>query len=852
MDKKALKSTAVITLSFFAFLFIITLSNGAVQIHQFAIHQNVIKANSVLVINNSFQIINQSIIYDQPSTVATNSLMTTNLTLAKNRFYYSLSIGIASIINSYEQPITDIWYNNSNLKTNFNTDEYFYHSVYDGGNLYTSTANAFTNNTFINSLAQKNNNNFASLNGNQLLTFFIGTNLSFENLSNIAKFGSTFVVLPIIKGQWFIFDQYTTSITYPTTYFNCVYNKSIGNAYVLSSFAICYAKITATANISGLTSSDLSGLIQIPSSYSFTSEFSYISPSGQIPACSLLYPLEPVLSINSQSATITPLLNNYSFNEQPFTNNQFNYINSFQQLFTSNSSLSTPLVYQSLNPSQITTQSYPISIQNSFKLNNTYIEVSKNQTYTMSLNNASVVAPLVYRPAFFSDGQTITIGRATPTTPLTPTLFYTLFNSSLFFGANLHTNTTNTAIIDSYLISATNSTTYQNITLNLTMDIPLKDLTNSTLAIAPSVFNITQFLYYPALQSVNPNGSMLRISKVYPTILKPTFKIYTYANSSNQFLQLSMPQILTIEENTTGYTNTNLSVFFMVNALANLQFKYTLKNNTFTFSTFNPTPFNATFNSTNPTIVNPSNTEIYNETYVNSSTIPSLFWSYGLVGKVPVQISSEVNNVTFTPATKFNIGNKNYTSPANSFDLSLNASTIYNGLAYFIYNNKAKVVKFSFTTASFNPCLTTQSLTKVNIATTIYVNGSTTTITKSNNKTTSNSSSTTTPTTPTTPTSIFTPQQTFFGISFLNLGSFSWLATLGLYYLIGTFSVFLYIASKYKRTSQTLISYIVLGVLLVIGFGLGYVQSYIFALFMLILLVVVADTFRTLLTTRKG
>ena len=839
MDKKALKRTAVIILSFFAFLFIITLSNGSVQVHQFAMHQTAIKGFAPITSNATFQwgyfrynIINGS--------YGANTVL--NLASHDKQYYIfgQASNGNGDTINQLFE-----YTNNQDSNQTYNTSNTIY-TFYGENTLENALRIDIINSSNVSDAYSKPYDTYAMYSTGTIATAFLGTNSSLKLLSNsVQNYSFTAIANETYFGSGFqpIASTNLNCTSYNGVLLICTAKQSVKSWLNAS---------TRNAGSSVAIPSDITVLTLIPQSYSFTSEFSYISPSGQIPICSLMYPLQPILSINQQSVKITPLLDNYSFNEQPFTNYQFNYVNSFQQLFISNSSLSTPLVYQSLNPSQITTSAFPVSIQNSFKINNTYIAVSKNQSYTMSSNNQSVVASLIWKPAYFSDQQLITIGRLASTTAVTPTLLYTLFNSSLLWGINLQSNTTNTAIFNHYLVSATNSTTYQNITLNLTMDIPLKDLTNSTLAIAPSVFNITQFLYYPALQSVNPNGSMLRISKVYPTILKPTFKIYTYANSSNQFLQLSMPQILTIEENTTGYTNTNLSVFFMVNALANLQFKYTLKNNTFTFSTFNPTPFNATFNSTNPTIVNPSNTEIYNETYVNASTIPNLFWSYAVNGKVPVTITSSVNGITFTQSTKFDIANKNYTSSANALNLSLNASTIYNGLAYFIYNNKDKVVKFSFTTAPFNPCLTAQALTKVNIATTIYVNGSTTTITKSNNKTTSNSSSTTTPTTPTTPTSIFTPQQTFFGKSFLNLGSFSWLATLGLYYLIGTFSVFLYIASKYKRTSQTLISYIVLGVLLVIGFGLGYVQSYIFALFMLILLVVVADTFRTLLTTRKG
>jgi hypothetical protein len=718
-----------------------------------------------------------------------------------NKFYYAISTGSGNIINNALNLIYGVYYNNSNLLTDFPSNRYFYQSDNAFGSSFVFHSNSFINNAGISTLAQQQNRNYMELSGTGITTLFLATNISFENLNKIATFGSDFVVIPMVKGQIFLFDQFdATATAYPTTYFNCVYSAN--------DLSICYAKLTTTANISGLSTGNFAGLVQMPTQLTFTSSFSYISPSGQIPACFLDYPLKPVLTINKESIPVT-------------MSNIFNGIQSTKY----------PSEYQITYPASAQNNlNYGFLVNTNTILNNTDINVSGNSTYKVTSNSLTGFN-MSFNKAIIGTNF-LTIYNSTYTDAL--------YNSTAIITGGLQlSNSKFTHYFTFKYLS--NASTNQSFTTTYALSIPFSDLNltgvgNNQLSTMFHIHNISFNLTNDGYLSANYSTGKIT--------LVPRFTLST--NSVLVYFGLKVPSIVPAGEVNTTFNNMGITI-------DNVNVSYSIGSTAYTFSTLDTTPFNAIFNSSNPEITNPSNTEIYNETYFNSSTIPNLFWSYNLIGKVPVTITAYVNNIIFTPSTKFDIMNKNYTSSTNSLSLSLNASTIYTGLAYFIYNSKAKVVKFSFTTASFNPCLITQALTKVTINTTIYVNGSITTITKSNNQTTSNSSSiTTTPTTPTTPISIFTPQQTFFGMSFLNLGSASWIATIGLLYLIGTFSIFLYLASKYKRTSQTLVSYVILGVLLVIGFGLGYVQPYLFALFMLLLLVVVADTFRTLLSTRKG
>lgn len=653
----------------------------------------------------------------------------------------------------------------------------------------------------------------------------IGYNFSMENASAIATYNSNWINFTASEGQAIIVYGFN-SITIPNNLEceNTSYNQV--DAGISTYFYFCESKINGLISLN-TNFNDQWVLVQKPQTYNFNSIFSYQSLEGQLPSCVYSYGYKPNLTINGNQISV------YS-----------------AQNITQNLSAETGFIsYNNLNFS-LTGMTY-ISANLLANVNSNLKILNSNSTIL------DISSGLEYQNAFYSDLNTSTENKNL--TFNVSTYNEKLINTFLSIGTNIgHTQ---------IQAKNTNSSVRYPIKLNLTIDMPITNYnrqvyvkninftidsigraiyTNAT----SQVFDVANFLDIFNIQNKNYTETNTSITSF---TINYNYNNYVYIHNSNSanygnYIQVNIPITIYYFVNTTKYPYALANFTSGFNVFVN-NLTYMYSNGDFSFSTLDSVPFHAIFNSSNSEIVNPSGSEIYNETYTNSSFVPYMYFSFTKYGNVPIQLELLVNNIDQSSSAKFEINGKNYTTSGSVLNLNLNSSTIYeNNYAYFTFNNIQKKVPFTFETISFNPCLLDQPIVLYKIKDNISANGSITAISTCYNGICNVPQNITNSTIITTTNNVgfsFKGTKTFFGMSYVSIGALSFILTNQFLYMVFMLFVLLILAKKYKH--DKMLPYVVFALFTLMGFGLGLVNTYIFAMFMLVLVVAIANSFKKFL-----
>ena len=685
---------------------------------------------------------------------------TTNLTLPPtNKFYYSVSLIGTGCSTSGSSPtlINDFYYNNQNSETDFPSNEYLYRannnavcSGYAGG-----SAQTLANNTFVNTLAQKNNRNYANEPNNiGMTTFFVGTNTSFVNGNATATYGSNFILLPIQKGEAVLFLQgnYASgeTPTIPSTYFNCPYQVFVqkGAYENPSTFSICYSVYTGTANLSGFTQSTTAILIQQQQTLTFSSTFSYISSSSVVPACYYNNPYKPLVYVNGTLESVTEgsptqinssgnlarfdslygygghnYRNNSGASYQILPNGQLNKPDlwitvpkSLSWIYTPINSLITNGAYQAFgtipfNPAELaqatlfySDQQYLISKVGQIQTAVDYLTGSiQGATYTELYQNGTVEQLL--KPVF---NFTALLSNSTR-------LLYTNITLQIRIPSNFST-------------SNISQITDPNLTISYGTDIP-----NSNY-----YFYIMPAAYYKEVAAHAANDTyILGTNSTHSGI------VYTIPLNKSQiklvkdtdgFINLNVPAILVFNLNnsdpTGGYYNNVNKSFTAMYYAASYKFSYKIAAPQYTVSLLNAgSKINVTYDSGNTTVMSVYNSK-ENMSYLdtlngNSYNSNILLWSYNLNDiTYNLEFTSLLNSKLWTSNSIINYNGKNYTTGSNGYiNVPVTAGSKINFIDYVFYNTGYEKVQYTnFVTMPYNPCdpITTYAYSLSNTA---YING---------------------------------------------------------------------------------------------------------------------------------
>ena len=657
----------------------------------------------------------------------------------------------------------------------------------------------------------------------------IGYNTSMVNASAIATYNSNWINFTASIGQQLLIYGFG-SITIPNN-IECQ-TETMNYAAPNSADAAATYLYFCKSKINGLISlntnfNDQWVLVQKPQTYNFNSIFSYQSLEGQLPSCVYSYGYKPNLTINGNQISV--------YSAQNITQNVYTNFTSYYNLnfsYTDISYISANLL-ANVNPN--------LKILNS---NSTILDLSSG---------------LEFQNAFYSNLNTSTENKNL-------TFNFSSLNEKLintFLGIGTYPSTYKTQI----QAKNTNSSEYYPIKLNLTITMPITNYNREIYIknVNFTINNVGQAIYSNATKQIFDIANLKDIytiqnknytetnDSINSFTINYSYNNYAYIHNSNSanygnYVQIYIPITIYYFVNTTEYPYAFANFTSAFNVFVN-NLTYMYSNGDFSFSTLDSVPLHALFNSSNPNIVNPNGLETYNETYTNSSFVPYLYFSFSKYGNVPVQIELLVNNIDQSSSAKFEINGKNYTTSGSVLALNLNSSTIYeNDYAYFTFNNIQKKVPFTFETISFNPCLLDQPIVLYKIKDNISANGSITAISTcyngicnvpqniTNSSTTSTSSS-----------SGFSLKgtKTFFGMSYISIGALSFILTNEFLYMIFMLFVLLILAKHYKH--DKMLPYVVFALFTLMGFGLGLVNTYIFAMFMLVLVVAIANSFKKFL-----
>lgn len=801
-----INKTKIVMISFFVLAFILVIGSSTITHY---VKQNTaitsVKGFTILTING------QSILFNTSASI--NSLN-----------------GIAGY--KYYLATGGMWYGNFNFTIyNSQDDKVEVPSIFT---IYDSAANdyvhAFNSTEYANQYYKPYDITIqANIDSDYSYITLIGYNMSMVNASAIAVYNSNWINFTASIGQAIIIYGFD-SITIPNN-LNCQsenYNNPNSN-YAANANTYLYF---CESKINGLISLNTNFqnkwvLVQKPQTYNFNSIFSYQSLEGQLPSCVYSYGYKPNLTINGNQISV--------YSAQNITQNL-----SAETGFISYNNLNFSLTGMTYISANLLANVNPnLKILNS---NSTILDISSG---------------LEYQNAFYSDLNTSTENKNL--TFNVSTYNEKLINTFLSIGTNIgHTQ---------IQAKNTNSSVRYPIKLNLTIDMPITNYnrqvyvkninftissigrgiyTNAT----SQVFDVANFLDIFNIQNKNYTETNTSITSF---TINYNYNNYVYIHNSNSanygnYIQVNIPITIYYFVNTTKYPYALANFTSGFNVFVN-NLTYMYSNGDFSFSTLDSVPLHAVFNSSNSEIVNPSGSEIYNETYTNSSFIPYLYFSFSKYGNMPGQLELLVNGIDQSSSAKFEINGKNYSTSGSVLDLNLNSSTIYeNNYAYFVFNNVAQKVPFTIETISFNPCLLDQPIVLYKIKDNISANGSITAISTCYNGICNVPQNITNSTIITTTNNVgfsFKGTKTFFGMSYVSIGALSFILTNQFLYMVFMLFVLLILAKKYKH--DKMLPYVVFALFTLMGFGLGLVNTYIFAMFMLVLVVAIANSFKKFL-----
>jgi hypothetical protein len=844
---------AVYTISFILLAVIFVLSNGSNYVVLSKINTAIPQTYGAITnIGNGFISVNQS---GSPNI---NASLPSGY---KDYFsFFIADIGANGLGEYLTSGAVFYYYNNNDAKTSIPNNDYFFNfykeQIVSGYGQY--MASAFENNTFINTLYSKNNKSIVSFgeNGVSGTLYFFATNNSYENANETNGYKSYFnsTALPISANQTFIVSARIVNRTFTEpnpNYAQCKYsivnNLNGGSGYLLTSdFWICKALTTTTLNLTSFNSTDAVILIETPQTLSFKSIFSYVSPLGAIPSCEYDYGYDPIVSINKTTLTAYPSgYTNYSYTGlslsyanalttlkiAPYTT--FNYIT-----FASNSSI----IYANLLA----------NFDNNIRFLNTNSTIIAK---TGMINNSLNVQNPYFSPLTTSDQNKIF---SFNTSPEANKLLNTTFADFSLFGFYITASEGSSETYTEININSTNSSYYAPLKVNLTLAVftnlyaPSVNVQTINMSLIPRSIILNKTNYVNAYDKIELNGVNYTESGFNSEInfsekIDKTASVYTdqFGNAFN----VSVPITIYVFVNTTHLRGNFNASFGFVPSIKYVN--YSIADGEFYVSTLNKLPINLSFKSTSSNILT-NGVKSTSFLYQNTSEVPYLTWTYSGFGSIPVQISAKLNNFIWTQNTIFEFDGVNYTTSSPDLAISLNGSTIYNFYAYFLYNGKNEKVPYSIQTDAFNPCESTQNIQFAYVSTNITSDGSIfkSITTCSGNGNCSQTEQNTTNSTLGSSGFSFKGSNTAFGKSYFSIGIASFVFTNDFLFLLLGLALFVYLISKSRH--DILMPYVVFTLIMVIGYAVNLVEPFIFVLFMLILSVVLALTFRDLLSKRNG
>ncbi|MEM3846356.1 MAG: hypothetical protein QXU98_11735 [Candidatus Parvarchaeota archaeon] len=642
---------------------------------------------------------------------------------------------------------------------------------------------------------------------------------------------------------------------------NCsAYLNTNGGSEFQTDAYLCYSTTSApeTILLSGNTSADSydANIAILKANYvsyenanfNFSSTFSYIAPLNTIPYCAYEYSYLPNTYLNGHQ--IHPIASNSSYanyTEYPFIAIPYgvsplprapyiSVVNTYSGNLTipyTNIELSSTHQYATnLNTDVISIYS---AVNKSFNINDSlsglnFLNLSDGQKFTMIpdsiglfgytyQNNNDSLYPLI-STNYTNDNKTIYVSNKNP---IELQIQYPI--------PLLLQNTSDFSIKKANLILATGST---NNRLRY-VSINKQKTTNAYASLTPS---ITSIVNYP---STNAG-------------YRGEYIVFEY-NISN----------LTLMQNSSGLTSGILSAYAGL-TIQNFSFNMSYPNGfyTYTYSTPSlPSNISLNFTSTQPDIIELNNQHFYatklnlssnREYYIPS---PSLSWTYTSNAVYTLSFKTYLNGNVWTSNSKLEYNGVNYSIGSNGLINipSVASNSIFNFEVFYTANNQVISDSGSLETPVFNPCdpiyqyYYTNSISYYANSTIVSKTTNTNSSTIVSNSTSSSSSSSSSPKSPAPSLkNLMTGIQTAFGMSFLNVGVFSFTLTSGFLYLVVGLVVFglteYYIGQKKKNT---LIGLIVFAVWLLIGMMTLLIPLFISVLVLLIIGVILGLNFKRLI-----
>lgn len=582
-----------------------------------------------------------------------------------------------------------------------------------------------------------------SADGEDFNIYFIQTNNTLINYSAYGlKYNSTSGILTgyIPKGEKIIFVG-QNSFAVP----------SVIQRTNLSSQSHSYIFIANVTQSNVYTFSVGTGPMQLyllaPSTLSFSSIFSYISPSGTQNACYYNNPYTPLLWINGTKVTVqegTPITINTSGGLDKFDSvygfgghNYQNGSGATYQLLPTAAPLNKPDLWITVphSVSWINTVTYAL-VQNGGGFPtfgtipfNTESLAAATLFYSNQTTLISKVGQIQTATDYLSaaiEGATYNVEYSNKTFAQQPVFNFTglLSNSSRILYTNI---TLDLRIPTNFSTSNTSQIVDPNLTINYGATIPN---THYYFYIMPSA-------YYPEIAAHAANDTYIlgsnstRSGIVYTIPLNHTQLNITKDNDG--FINIHVPAVLVFNlnnSNGSGYYENVNKTFTADYYAASYKFSYKIASPIFKVSILNGGKvINATYGSGNSNIINVLDAKENNSFLdkLNGSTYSpnTLIWSFSFSNiHYNLEFSSLLNNKQWTGDSIIDYNNTNYTLGSNGYiNVPVSISRPINFIDYVFYNTGyAKVVYNNFALNPYNPCtgVTTYQYTLSNVA---FING---------------------------------------------------------------------------------------------------------------------------------
>ncbi|MEM3846591.1 MAG: hypothetical protein QXU98_12925, partial [Candidatus Parvarchaeota archaeon] len=648
-----------------------------------------------------------------------------------------------------------------------------------------------------------NPNNAITLNGNNGGTANeVATTIPFQTIYTLNNSNPTSIQISINQTSLIIIlSAGLYQADYGGTYFipsalNCTEDFASGGNFQSDAY-LCYSTTSASENVELTANTSANGYSAniailkanyIPNesaNFNFSSTFSYIAPLNTIPYCAYEYSYLPNTYLNGHQ--IHPIASNSSYanyTEYPFIAIPYGVSPLPRAPYVSVNTYSGNLTIPYTNIELSSTHQYATN------LNTGVISIYSAVNKSFNIND-SLSAGLNF--INLSDGQ-----KFTALTDSIGLFGYTYQNDNNSFSPLISTNYTN----DNKTIYVSNKNP---IELQIQYPIPLllqntSDFTikSANLKLAtPSTNNRLRYT------SINKQKTTNAYATLTPSITSIVNYPSTNAGYRGEYVVFGFNiSNLTLMQNSSGLTSGILSAYAGL-TIQNFSFNMSYPNGfyTYTYSTPSlPQNISLNFTSTQPDIIELNNQHFYTtklnlssnrEYYIPS---PSLSWTYTSNAVYTLSFKTYLNGNVWTSNSKLEYNGVNYSIGSNGLINipSVASNSIFNFEVFYTANNQIISDSGSLETPVFNPCDPIYQYYYTN-SISYYANStivSKTTNTNSsavvsNSTSSSSSSSSSSPKSPAPSLkNLMTGIQTAFGMSFLNVGVFSFTLTSGFLYLV--------------------------------------------------------------------